>query len=421
MYIFVFTMRRLFAYLLLLLPVCGLQAQVPGGTEAFLQAAAVYAEGNYAAARELLRPLHAQDPDDDAVNYYLGLSELALRDLDAAEEHLNAAVTADSTNTWYIYALATLYDSKGDQVLAGELVEKLIKMSPALYNNPNTLSMVADAKVVARQDEAALSYYNQALEMEPGYVPAQLGRTELLRRMGNFPAFFTGLEEFIRNEAVRPEIKSNYLTALMDNIDSPFYWVWGDTINRLVDLDREIHPEDYDIQMLKLRMLYIKQDWDAVIGQCDVLADLGRAQGDASRIAEALSIKGDVQYQELGDSKQAYATYEEALAADPDRTSVLNNYAYYLSLEHRKLRKALKMSRRTVELEPDNATYLDTYGWLLYLLRKPKEAKPYFKHAMLYGGKDSAVVLEHYSKVLEALGETDLATYYRNLSEQKSK
>ena len=413
--------KALIAYLALLLPVCCLLAQVSGGTDPFLQAAAVYAEGNYAAARELLRPLHAQDPSDDAVNYYLGLSELALRDFDAAEEHLNAAVTADSTNTWYIYALASLYDAKGDQVIAGELVEKLVKMSPSLYNNPNTLSMVADAKVMARQDSVALAYYNQALEMDPSYLPAQLGRTELLRRMGNFPAFFAGLEEFIRNEAVRPEIKSNYLTALMDSVDSPFYWVWGDTINRLVDLDREMHPDDYDIQMLKLRMLYIKQDWDGVTGQCDVMADLGRRQGDASRIAEALAIKGDVQYQELGDRKLAYKTYEEALSVDPDRTSVLNNYAYYLSLEHRKLRKALKMSRRTVELEPDNATYLDTYGWILYLLRKPKEAKPYFKHAMLYGGKDSAVILEHYSKVLEALGETDLSTYYKNLSEQKGK
>ena len=415
-------MRKAFiAYLLLSLAVCCLRAQAPGGKDPFLQAAAVYAEGNYAAARELLRPLHEQDPADDAVNYYLGLSEMALRNFDAAEEHLNAAVTADSTNTWYIYALASLYDVKGDQVLAGELIEKLVRMSPSLYNNPNTLSMVADAKVMARQDSTALAYYNQALEMDPGYVPAQLGRTELLRRMGNFPAFFSGLEDFIRNEAVRPEIKSNYLTALMDNIDSPFYWVWGDTINRLVDVDRELHPEDYDIQMLKLRMLYIKEDWPGVIGQCDVMADLGRAQGDASRVAEALVIKGDVQYQELGDAKLAYKTYEEALAADPDRTSVLNNYAYYLSLEHRKLRKALKMSRRTVELEPDNSTYLDTYGWILYLLHKPKEAKPYFKHAMLYGGKDSAVVLEHYSKVLEALGETDLSIYYKNLSEQKSR
>ena len=74
-----------------------------------------------------------------------------------------------------------------------------------------------------------------------------------------------------------------------------------------------------------------------------------------------------------------------------------------------------------MEAEPDNATYLDTYAWLLHLLGKDKEAKPYFKHAMLYGGKDSAVILEHYSKVLEALGEDDLALYYKNLSEQKSR
>ena len=139
-------MRRLLAYLWLIPAACCLWAQAPGGADPFLQAAAVYAEGNYAAARDLLRPLHEQNPDDDAVNYYLGLSELALRDLDAAEEHLNAAVTADSTNTWYIYALASLYDARGDQVMAGELVEKLVKMSPALYNNPNTLAMARTRK-----------------------------------------------------------------------------------------------------------------------------------------------------------------------------------------------------------------------------------------------------------------------------------
>ena len=415
-------MRKPLLYLVLFLFAFSLHAQVvEDGTDLFLTATAEYSEGNYAHARELFRQLHGQDPEDDAVNYYLGLCEMAMQDLDAAEEHLNAAARADSTNTWYVYALASLYDAKRDQVRAGELVEKLVKMAPALYNNAQTLSMVADAKVAARQDSLALSYYNQALEMEPDYAPAQIGRVELLRRMGNFPAFFTGLEGFIRNEAVRPEIKSNYLTVMMDNIDSPFYWVWGDTINRLVDLDRELHPEDYDIQLLKLRLCYIKQDWQAVLDQCDVMAALAREEGNNDHLAEALSIAGDVWYQQMEDKKKAYETYEEALKADPDRTSVLNNYAYYLSQEGKQLRKALKMSRRTVELEPDNATYLDTYGWILYLLHKPKEAKPYFKHAMLYGGKDSAVVLEHYSKVLEALGETDLALYYKNLSEQKSR
>ena len=414
-------MRKFFLYAALFLLCCSLPAQGQTGDDLFLTAAAAYAEGQYAQAKTLFGQLYEQNPDDDAVNYYLGLCELSLRDLDAAEKHLQQAVQADSTNTWYIYAVASLYDARRDQIRAAEYIEKLIKMAPSLYNNPNTLSMVADAKVVARQDSTALAYYNQALLADPEFAPAQYGRMELLRRMGNYPAFFSGLEGFIRNEDLRPEMKSHYLTVLMDNVDSPFYWVWGDTINQLVDLDRELHPEDYDIQLLKLRMCYIKQDWEAVLAQCDVMADLARTTGSNEHLAEALSIAGDVWYQQMEDSKKAYEIYEQALQADPDRTSVLNNYAYYLSLEGRQLRKALKMSRRTIELEPDNATYLDTYGWLLYLLRRPKDAKPYFKHAMLYGGKDSAVVLEHYSKVLEALGEKDLATYYKNLSEQKSR
>ena len=414
-------MRKLITYLAATLLCFSLGAQTHSTDSLYLRGVAAFAEGQIPVAKVIFSRLLAVYPEDDAVNYYLGLTELAGREVDAAEKHLLAAERADSTNTWYIYALASLYEAKRDQVRSGEYVEKLIKMAPSLYNNPNTLSVVGDAKAASGQDSLALSYYNQALLLDPEYAPALYGRMELSRRAGRFAPFFVDLEGVIRNEDVRPEMKSNYLTRLMDSIDSPFYWVWGDAINRLVDLDREMHPEDYAIQLLKLRMLYIKNDWEGVLNQCGVLQELARCEGDKDHLAEALSIAGDVLYKEIGDKKKAFAAYEEALKIDPDQATVLNNYAYYLSLEGRKLRKALKMSRRAVELDPDNASYLDTCGWLLYLLKKPKEAKPYFKHAMLYGGKDSAVVLEHYAKVLAALGEDNLASFYQSLSEQKSK
>ena len=414
-------MRKLITYLAATLLCFSLGAQTHSTDSLYLRGVAAFAEGQIPVAKVIFSRLLAVYPEDDAVNYYLGLTELAGREVEAAEKHLLAAERADSTNTWYIYALASLYEAKRDQVRSGEYVEKLIKMAPSLYNNPNTLSVVGDAKAASGQDSLALSYYNQALLLDPEYAPALYGRMELSRRAGRFAPFFVDLEAVIRNEDVRPEMKSNYLTRLMDSIDSPFYWVWGDAINRLVDLDREMHPEDYAIQLLKLRMLYIKNDWEGVLDQCGVLQELARREGDKDHLAEALSIAGDVLYKEIGDKKKAFAAYEEALKIDPDQATVLNNYAYYLSLEGRKLRKALKMSRRAVELDPDNASYLDTCGWLLYLLKKPKEAKPYFKHAMLYGGKDSAVVLEHYAKVLAALGEDNLASFYQSLSEQKSK
>ena len=76
------------------------------------------------------------------------------------------------------------------------------------------------------------------------------------------------------------------------------------------------------------------------------------------------------------------------------------------------------MSKKTIEAEPDNATYLDTFAWILHLQGKDLEAKPFFKHAMLYGGKESPVILRHYATVLEALGEKDSAQVYLNMAKR---
>ena len=56
----------------------------------------------------------------------------------------------------------------------------------------------------------------------------------------------------------------------------------------------------------------------------------------------------------------------------------------------------------------------------MYLRGELTEAKSFFKSAMLYGGKDSAVILDHYADVLYALKEYDLAFIYWNLALQKN-
>ena len=140
---------------------------------------------------------------------------------------------------------------------------------------------------------------------------------------------------------------------------------------------------------------------------------------DAEVLVQSYSGIGDVMHIK-GNSKEAFKAYEKALSIDPKYAPVLNNYAYYLSMEGRKLKKAYNMSKITVELEPDNATYLDTFGWILYLRGQALEAKPFFKHAMLYGGKDSVTILDHYAEVLYVLGEYDLAKVYWNQAKQKN-
>ena len=54
-------------------------------------------------------------------------------------------------------------------------------------------------------------------------------------------------------------------------------------------------------------------------------------------------------------------------------------------------------------------------------MKRDVEAIPFFKHAMLYGGKESRTILQHYARVLEVLGENDLAVYYRSQADKLPK
>lgn len=156
---------------------------------------------------------------------------------------------------------------------------------------------------------------------------------------------------------------------------------------------------------------YNLKAYDDVIATCSRIISV--APDDSARVLTAYTTLGDIYYH-LGEKSKAYRSYDEALKVNPEYLTVLNNYAYFLSLDGRKLKKAYSMSRITVEKEPDNATYLDTFGWILYLQGRSEEAKPYFKHAMLYGGKESAVTMDHYAEVLFDLKEYSLAFVYWN-------
>ena len=177
-------------------------------------------------------------------------------------------------------------------------------------------------------------------------------------------------------------------------------------------------PQEPAFLEMKTYADYNLQDFQALIRDNERILELS-APRDTSRLVQAWSGIGDAWHQ-LGDAKKAYAAYEKALKVNPRALTVLNNYAYYLSLEGRKLKKAYTMSRITVDAEPDNPTYLDTFGWILFLQGKATEAKPIFKHAMLYGGKDSATILDHYAEVLYQLKDYDTARVYWNLAKTKN-
>lgn len=112
------------------------------------------------------------------------------------------------------------------------------------------------------------------------------------------------------------------------------------------------------------------------------------------------------------DMKRCYAAYEKALKADADNTSVLNNYAYFMSLEGRNLERALSMAERATELSENNSTYIDTRAWVLYRLGRYEEAKNLMRQALSLDSTNSPELRLHYGDILAALGDKYMAEVY---------
>lgn len=122
---------------------------------------------------------------------------------------------------------------------------------------------------------------------------------------------------------------------------------------------------------------------------------------------------GDANHQ-LKNYSASDSAYNKALELDPENTYVLNNFAYYLSLRNTDLEKAEAMSKKSNEIEPNNSSYQDTYGWILYQMKKYDDAKVWIGKALQTGGMSNGTLLEHYGDILFKLGETTEAIKYWN-------
>lgn len=123
--------------------------------------------------------------------------------------------------------------------------------------------------------------------------------------------------------------------------------------------------------------------------------------------AEISGMLGDA-YNGLKEYQKSDKAYEEALEVDPNNSLILNNYSYYLALRKENLDRAEKMSALLIKNNPTNASFLDTYAWVLFMKGNYKEAKKVMEKAIA-GGDATATHFEHFGDILFQLNDIDAA------------
>ncbi|MBP5539995.1 MAG: tetratricopeptide repeat protein [Bacteroidales bacterium] len=371
-----------------------------------IDAVDLFAQGEYKDASRIFSNLIRRYPDDDALNYYMSLCTIADYKVANAIFFIEKAVELDSTNFIYRHRLAQIYAVTKDYDKAIAQYERLKAERPYMTELQDELGEVyLHSGRFSEYYPIAYSYMGEeglSEEDKLRYLSGVFG--ELSR------------EEFRSRRPLADSLYVKLTRQYPESSNSLVSWTkvlaWlGDweALDRYASEGAARFPQDTTLCHYSAASKYFRKDYEGAAKMMEKLVVLQK--DEPQKQLSTYSWLGDVYYK-AGKSAQCFKAYDRALALDPGYVPVLNNYAYFLSLQKKNLKKALAMSEKTILAEPDNVTYLDTYGWILYLLGRPEEARMQFNHAKLYGGNDNAVILDHFATVLYELGEYRLAYSY---------
>jgi tetratricopeptide (TPR) repeat protein len=340
-------------------------------------------------------------------------------------------------------------------------IQSLLKESPdeILFNG-----LLADIYRGKGDNQKALEVYNKLLERNPDNAATQLALCDFLISEKSYSDLFMLLNTVILNTKIDRESKISLMARLLEIPDLVLSWSEKLTIslmvfeanyaddnivpllrpellvkqNKLEDASARLeeiiksNPDNYYawekllvvyLQMKNYELLVKKGEECATrfnrsfpakllfangaleLGKYSVALDeLKKAEilaaDNKDFIVQVLTMRADVYYR-MKDYLKAFSTFEQALKADDQDLTLINNYAYYLAEQNTNLKEAEEMAKRVIEKEKSNTTFLDTYGWVLYKRGKLTEAAKIMESVIKSGDKQDAVWYEHYGYILK--------------------
>ena len=107
----------------------------------------------------------------------------------------------------------------------------------------------------------------------------------------------------------------------------------------------------------------------------------------------------------VGKGREAVNILAGLVKSEPDNADYLNSYGYELTLHTKEYGKAHGYIRRALSMDPDNPAILDSMGWVLYKMGTPDKALDYLKRAHASASTDPTIA-SHLIRVYLALGDT---------------
>tara|TARA_R110002096_G_scaffold426165_3_gene635545 strand:- start:11072 stop:12826 length:1755 start_codon:yes stop_codon:yes gene_type:complete len=420
---------------------------------------------------KVFKELVEENPEKIELKYELSKLLFGVREYKESIHYLNKIENDIGVNEEISFLKQRIYLSQNNIEAATEEVRKLIDKFP---ENINYYGVLADIYLSNNLQDKALEVYEQMQKLAPENYLVQFSLAEYHRSEGNQEAYLISLKKAFSNSEMDIDDKIKYFLnfyqvntnnkekkeeglELCERIveahpeNAKSHALHGDFLyfNNQVEDAKEAYKQTIAIdssrfpiwnQLLVIfsetrdnagLLNYGKRATSLFPNQPTVFLLYGLGLSEDKQHTEAIKVYeyatdlvidnqalksqlyssiGD-SYHEIGNHVKSDENYEKALSLDPNNVYVLNNYSYYLSLRKENLEKAKQMSLKSNELAPNQASFQDTYAWILYQLSEYKEANKWIDKALSTDGS-SAVLLEHKGDIMYQLGDVEAAVKY---------
>ena len=324
------------------------------------------------------------------------------KDKEAYELYRNV-LDQEPDNPMALYSLATYYQETGQETLYQQQLDTLLLNRKV----PSETKLLVMRQLIVENERAdadstrIIGLFDRILEEDPEDAQLPLLYVQYLLSKGMDKETVPVLNHVLD---IDPTHTAARMTLLGEAIKAEDY----KEVTRLCEGGVVANPDRPEFYFY-LAIAY-NQDGrtDDVIATCQKALEEAREGAKKEVVSDFFTIMGDAYYEKKL-TQQAYAAYDSALVYFPENIPALNNYAYYLSLERRDLDRAEEMSYKTIQAEPKNATYLDTYAWILFEKGKYAEARIYIDDALLSDTEKSAGIVEHGGDIYYMTGDTEKA------------
>lgn len=353
-----------------------------------------------------IESLVAEYPMDTRYQVVLGDVYLQNGKKEEAYNVYRKVLEEEPDNAMAMYSLASYYETTGQKELYQQQLDTLLlnKKVPSETKMNVMRQVVIQNEQEGRDSTQVINLFNRIMEQDPDDAQLPMLYAQYLLSKGMNKESLPVLRQVLQIDPTNTAARMMLLGEAVRKED------YADVIN-LCEAGVEANPEMLEFYYYLAIAYNQAERTDDVIDICQRALKHVTDSSKKEVVSDFYTILGDA-YHTKDLNEKAYAAYDSALVYNPSNIPALNNYAYYLSVERRDLDKAEEMSYKTVKAEPDNATYLDTYAWILFEKGNYAEARLYIDDAIKSDKEKSDVILEHCGDIYFMTGDVDGALQY---------